>query len=201
MKKLTTLCALVGMIFVAGCTDTYPQDLQVYSFDTAIIQYELSGNAEGEETLYIRGDQKALHRFVTRAGVEENMFELDLGEEMYIADLQKMTAVKSNNAEYEKLKSMTPEEQGEYLVKQELGLKDNVDLGEPLSQKMVAGKKCDLYQVPNIGTACVWDGIVLEKEVQILDKTSKKVAVSVETNVEIPSERFELPEGVIKTNE
>jgi hypothetical protein len=201
MKKTIALCVITGMIFIAGCTDTYPQDLQVYSFDTAVIQYELSGNAEGEETLYIRGDQRALHRFVTRADTEENTFELDLGEEMYIADLQKMTAVKANNKDYEKLKSMTREEQEEYLIKKELGLKNNVDLGEPLSQKMVAGKKCDVYQVPNIGTACVWDGIVLEKEMQILDKTSKKVAVSVETNVEIPNERFELPEGVIKTNE
>lgn len=201
MKKLISLCALVGVIFVAGCTDTYPQNLQVYSFDTAIIQYDLSGNAEGEETLYIRGDQTALHRFVTRAGVEENVFELDLGDEMYIADLQKMTAVKSRNEDYENLKSMSKEDQEAYLIKKELGLKDSVKLGEPLSQKTVAGQTCDVYQVPNIGTACVWEGIVLEKEIKILDTISKKVAVSVETNVEIPSERFELPEGVIKTNE
>lgn len=201
MKKLISLSAFIGLLFVAGCTDNYPQDLQVYSFDTAVIQFDLSGNAVGDETLYIRGDQRALHRFVTRAGVEENMFELDLGSESYIADLQKMTAVKIKSDDYEELKAMSKEDQSIYLIKKELGLKANVELGTSLSKKTVAGQQCDVYQLSNIGTACVWNGVVLEKEVKILDTVSKKVAVSIETNVEIPSERFELPEGVIKTNE
>lgn len=201
MKKLTSFLVLISLFALSGCGDSYPQKLSVYSFDTAIIQYEISGISDGDETVYMRGDQKSSHRFVTTSGQEENTLQLDLGSERYVADLNKMTATKVKNQDYETLISLSKEDQEKYLVRKALGLKEGVEVPEPLTTSMVAGKTCKLYEVPNIGIACLWEGIVLKKEISMLGNSSIKTAVSVETDVEISKDRFELPAGVILTNE
>lgn len=201
MKKLSIICTcLLGFVFLTGCSEEYPQELEVYSFDTAVIQYQITGAAEGEETLYMRGDQKAIHRYVVMGDTEKRTLELDLGSEKYIADLVKMTAVKVDDADYDKLRKMNSEEQEKYLVRKELGLKEGIELPEVSGKTRYAGKQCDLYVVPNIGSVCVWNGIILMKEVSLVDFVNKKTVVSVETDVKIPAERFELPAGVIVTN-
>lgn len=201
MKKLIPLFAFVLMaITLTGCAEEYPQNLEVYSFDTAVIQFQIEGAAEGEETMYIRGDQKALHRYVTLGDTEKRTLELSLGSEKYIADLVKMTAIKVEDTDYQELQGMSPEKQEEYMVRKELGLKEGVELPEPSGKATYGGEECDVYIIPNIGTACVWNGIVLMKEVSLVDVTNRKTAVSVETGVEIPAGRFDLPAGVIVTN-
>ncbi|MFC1655746.1 hypothetical protein ACFL3C_02660 [Patescibacteria group bacterium] len=201
MKKLASVFVLLSLFALSGCGDSYPQELSVYSFDTAIIQYEIGGISQGDETVYMRGDQKSSHRFVTTGAQEENTLQLDLGNDRYVADLNKMTATKVKNNDYEKLISMSKEEQEKYLVRKALGLKDSVEVPEPLTTAMVAGQKCKLYEIENIGVACIWEGVVLKKEISILGNSSTKTAVSAEVNVDIAKERFELPAGVILTNE
>ncbi len=201
MKKFASLFVLLSLFALGGCGDNYPKELSVYSFDTAIIQYEIGGISQGDETVYMRGDQKSSHRFVTTGTQEENTLQLDLGKERYIADLNKMTAIKVKNSDYEKLVSMNKEEQEKYLVRKALGLKDNVEVPEPLTTTMVAGQKCKLYEIENIGVACIWNGVVLKKEINMLGNSSTKTAVSVEINVDIAKERFELPAWIILTKE
>lgn len=192
MKKLIPILALVAVIFV-GCGKNYPSEIAAYKFDTAVIQYEYTGSAEGEATLYVRGDQKAMYKTVGG----KNELELDLGAEGYSVDMDKTTAYKVKNADYEKLKGMSAQEQETYLVKKALGLKDSADVPEPFTKRVIAGKTCNVYVINNIGSACIWDGIVLEKEVTIQDVTNKQVAVSVQTDIEIPSVKFEVPANVI----
>lgn len=204
MKKTLSLIAIttfvVSTLLLTGCGDSYPSELSVYPFKTVVIQYELSGGTEGDQSLFIRGDQKALHKFITTAGQESNSFELYLGENKYFANLDKMTAVKTIDANYNKMLSLSAEEQEEYLIKKSLGLKESAQLPDPVTTSTVAGQKCDVYEVPNVGTACIWNGIVLQKEITLAGITNKTVAVSVQVDVEIPAERFELPAGVIVTN-
>lgn len=193
MKKLISIFALVAAIFLSGCVKDYPSEIAAYKFDTAIIQYEYTGSTEGEATLYVRGDQKAMYKTLG----EVSTLELELGDAGYIVDLDKTTAVEVVNPDYAVLVEMSAGEQEVYLVKKALGLKDSAEDPKPFTKKVIAGKSCNVYTINNIGSACIWNGIVLEKEITIQDLTNKQVAVSVQIDLEIPSEKFELPANVI----
>jgi len=195
MKKLFALLTL-SIIALTGCGD-YPNELAVYDFDTAVVQYELTGQTTGDATLYMRGDQKALYKTVVVTDKAQNTLELDLGDKFYLVDMDKATATEVSNSEYETLKGLSKEEQNKYLAKKALGLKNSAEDPQAVTTKTVAGQKCDLYLVSNIGSACIWNGIVLEKEVNILDVTNQMVATSVKTNVEVQADKFEIPANVI----
>ncbi len=205
MKKIISF---IGFLTLAGATllfvgcdgESYPNKLSVYPFETAVIQYELSGNTEGDQSLFIRGDEKAVSTFVTTPDKESRTFELYLGSTKYIANLDKMTAVKAPNTQYTDMLELDPEEQEAYLIKKSLGLKESAELPEPVITSTVAGHECEVYEIPNVGSACIWNGIVLQKEVTLAGITNKATAVNVSVDVDIPSERFELPAGVIVTN-
>lgn len=191
MKKL--IIPFLFVLTLVGCGNAYPNDVAVYKFDTAVIQYEFTGSLEGEATLYLRGDQRAFYQ--TLAG--KNSLELDLGETGYVVDVDKTTAVKVNDADYARLKAMSASEQEVFLVKKALGLKDSAEDPEPITKKVIAGQTCNVYTISNIGSACIWNGIALEIEVTIQDTTNRQVAVSVQENIEVPDVKFELPANVI----
>jgi hypothetical protein len=203
MKKFLLIPSLLilSILLINGCGQNYPKNLALHDFNTAIINYELTGGTNGEESLYIRGDQEALIRLVSHGDKEENTIDLNLGNERYIVNLDKMKAVKTENEDYKKLLSMSKEEQREYILRKELALDENAEIPEPIGKSEIAGKECDIYQVLNLGTICIWQGIVLQKEVTMLNITDKKTAVSIETDVDIPNEQFELPAGVTVVNE
>lgn len=201
MKKFIAIFGLLSTLILLGCGESYPKNISVYSFDTAIVKYEIKGASNGEETVYIRGDQRAIHRYVEHVdGTVENKLELRLGGEDIVADLDKMTAIKVKNEDYEELSKMSKEEQSDYLIRKELGLKDGAEVPEPLMASTVAGQTCDNYEVPNIGVACIWNGIVLNKEISMLGIVNNKTAVNVQTDIEITNDVFELPAGVILKN-
>ncbi|MBA4336613.1 hypothetical protein C0416_02450 [bacterium] len=201
MKKTASLIIVAvfaaSTILLTGCGETDLSKLSVYPFKTVVIQYELSGGTVGDQSLFIKGDQKALHRFITTAGQESNTFELYLGDEKYIADLDKMTAVKTVDVDYNSMISMKAEEQEAYLIRKSLSLKEGIALPEPIMTSTVAGQQCDVYEIQNVGMACIWNGIVLQSEITLAGITNKTTAVKVDVDTEIPSERFELPDGVV----
>ncbi|MFC1810011.1 hypothetical protein ACFLZH_00775 [Patescibacteria group bacterium] len=192
MKKFITL--IIALIFFTGCLPAdYPTEIAVYDFNTAVIQYELTGQEEGDMTVYLRGDQQATYK-TTQAG---NILEINLGDKIYSVDMDKATAVELPTTFYESLKAMSAEDQELAIVKKALGIKDAATDPEAITKKVVAGQQCDVYNIPNIGVACIWNGIVIEKEITMLGLTNKTVAVSIQTNVDIPPERFEVPANVI----
>lgn len=191
MKKI--IIPFLFVLTLVGCGNTYPDDVSVYRFDTAVIQYEFTGSLEGEATLYLRGDQRAFYKTLA----EKKSLELDLGETGYIVDMNKITAIKVENADYVRLKKMSATEQEVFLVKKALGLKDSADDPEPITKKVIAGQTCNVYMISNIGSVCIWNGIALEVEVTIQDITNRQVAVSVQENIEVPDIKFELPANVI----
>jgi major membrane immunogen (membrane-anchored lipoprotein) len=201
MKKTSSLIIVtvfvVSTFLLAGCGEANSSKLSVYPFKTAVIQYELNGGTVGDQTLFIKGDQKALHKFITTVGQESSTFELSLGNEKYIADLDKKTAVKTVDADYQAMLSLSAEGQEKYLIKKSLGLKENMELSEPVATSMIAGQQCDIYEIQNVGTACIWNGIVLQNEITLAGVTNKITAVKVDIDVEIPAERFELPDGIV----
>lgn len=191
MKKL--IIPFLFILTFVGCGNAYPSDVAVYKFDTAVVQYDFTGNLEGEATLYLRGDQKALFKTLG----EVSTLELDLGDSGYFVNMNKMTAVKMENEDYETLKGLNATEQEVFLVKKALGLKDSAEDPEPITKKVIAGQTCNVYIIGNIGSTCLWNGIALETEVTIQDVTNRQVAISVQENVDVPDVKFELPANVI----
>jgi hypothetical protein len=203
MKKFGIVLPLFALaLAISGCGEgeTVTKKLSVYPFNTAVVRYELSGAVSGEETLYIKGDMSVDQKFVTQGGADENTLELNLGPEIYIADLLKMTAVKVINSDYDKLIKLSPEDQKKEFIRAALGIKDSAELPVSSGTKQIAGQSCDVYIIDNVGTACLWNGIILEKEIPLLGITNTKTAISVETNVDIPKDQFDLPAGVIVKN-
>jgi len=206
MKKfriVLLLTALTGTLILSGCDGGKEQivkKLSVYPFNTAIVNYNLTGTINGSETLYIKGDLTADYLATTDSALNETRLDLNLGSEIYKVDMDKMTAVKVRNEQYDKLLKMSPEDQAKQLVRSALGLKDDAAVPTPAGKKEVAGQTCDFYIMENLGSVCLWNGIVLQKEISMIGITNTKSAVSVEVDVDIAKERFELPAGVIVTN-
>lgn len=202
-KLLSSIIALsiTGIVLLTGCDQATPKNIKVYEFDTAIVQYELTGTSEGSETLYIKGDNKSTERFAAQDGAESQTLDLELGAVKYSVNLQNNTVIKLDNEDYEALKNMSKEEQEMFLVKNELGLAQSAENPQKIGEAIVAGQTCNIYNVSNIGTACIWNGIVLQKETTLLGVTNSKIATEVKTNIQIPDERFDLPSGAIIENE
>jgi hypothetical protein len=203
--KLSLLLAISGSaLLLGGCADgedAVTKKLSVYSFNTAVVQYELTGTVAGEETLYIKGDYTADHKYATLPdGGEENILDISLGAEIYTADLNRMTAVKSVNSDYEALLKMSAEEQKKFMIKKALGLKESAEVPSPAGTKKIAGYNCDFYLVENVGSVCLWNNVVLEKEISVLGLVNKKTALSILENIDIDKSKFELPAGVILKN-
>jgi len=191
---------LISVVVLSGCTGAYSNKLTVYDFDTAVIQYELNGATQGDETLYIRGDESALYSFVTRAEQEENKITLSLENAAYIADMLQMTAIKTTNKDYLAMKDLDKDAQEEYLIRKALGLKADTEIPESASTKEIAGQTCDIYEIANIGEACIWKGIVLEKTISMAGVTDTKTAISIQLNVDIDGAKMQLPSNVTLVN-
>ena len=86
------------------------------------------------------------------------------------------------------------------MIRNALGLRGTDEIPAPAGTKTIAGQTCEVYLIETIGSACIWNGIVLEKTVSILGIANDKVAVSVRLNTDIANDRFELPAGIIITN-
>jgi len=204
MKKsilITLSFVFVSALFLSGCgNDAVTKKLSVFPFNTATVKYELSGSFVGEETLYIKGDLMSSHKYITQNDQEESTLELSLGSEKYIANLDKMTAIKVKNEGYDNLIKLNKEEQGKQLIRDALGLQATDAIPSPSGTKKIAGQTCDVYVIENVGTACLWGGLVLEKKITILGISNDKTAVSIELDKEISNDRFDLPAGVIVTN-
>ena len=191
----------VSTLLLSGCGDgSASKKLSVFPFNTAVIKYELSGSFTGEENLYIKGDLMSSHKYIMQNDAEESTLELSLGSEKYIANLNKMTAIKTKNEQYDKLITLGKEDQNKLLILSALGLKDSDPIPSSSGTKKIAGQTCDVYVIENVGTACMWNGLVLEKKITILGISNDKTAVSIELDKDISNDRFELPAGVIVTN-
>jgi hypothetical protein len=197
MKKFASVIVLISLFVLSGCGETYSGELEVYDFDTLIVQYELNGATQGDETLYIRGDESALYSFVTRVEQEESKLELYLGETKYIANMLKMTAIDGENKDYIAMQDMMKDEQEAYLVRKALGLDMDIDIPASTISKEIAGQMCDIYEVSNIGEACIWKGIVLEKTISMAGVTDTKTATSIEIDAAIDGAKLQLPSNVV----
>lgn len=203
MKKLT-LTALLALSLVAlsGCASA-DEKVYPYSFDSAKIEYKITGDIEGSTTVMIKGD-KAVHKTsaINKTGETETPIEtvlLDLGDTFYQIDLSAKQGQKGPNPVYQELKRLPPEDRMGFLTKLATGQAMNGDEApESEETKEVAGQTCSLYKIQNIGEICLWNGVPLYSSISIPEAgvTNSNTATSIQLNIEIPDSAFNVPEGV-----
>jgi hypothetical protein len=197
--------AILISILLSGCA--VPEErVYPYPFDTAKIDYKLSGTLEGTQTVHIKDDNATHETHVIRKlpeDMQENMdiLIIDKKDQLYEIDLNKKTGIKSINPIYTQLKEKPMEDRLDFLVKLATG---KIEGEKPASKgkKQYAGQECDLYDMMEIGEICIWNGIPLYSSLTIPgdEITSSMTAEKIELNIVIPDNTFNIPEDITITD-
>ncbi len=187
--KLRVFCTvlLTGLVLV-GCSVVGPT--WVFPFNSARIEYSLSGDIQGKEVLFIDGEKEARESVVVTEVLGEKIVTqsaiITNGENVFLENSVSGTDLKEN-VHHQKLQELSGEERKEYYL-------NNVVLGglepEKIGVETVAGKECNLYKV-NFGSICVWENVVLKKEIDLMENQMTMVAEKIELDVVIPRNTFE----------
>jgi len=193
---------LAAVFVISGCAQQGEEKIYPYSFNSAKIDFAMTGNLEGTKTLYITGNRSVIETHAVRKGeTEENIdtIYIDNGTTVYNVDLNAKTAIQAGNPVYDALKKLPAEKRMNYLVNLATGNTLNAtDAPKPGGQKTVAGQTCDLYDLEGLGQTCIWEGIGLYTSIKIpeagIDNSAE--ATKIELNVEVPDSKFDLPSDV-----
>ena len=197
---ILTLAFMVSSLTMSGCVAT--ETVNTYPFDTAKIEYNLSGNLEGTQKVYIKGDN-AIHetnavRKENGREVPVNLLYLELGEHLYEINLSTQEGTKARNPIYNELKQLTKEQRTVYLTKLAVNVGEADNLPATKGEGEYAGQKCQIYDVEDMGEICVWSGIPLYSKLSLAggEIENTMTATSIEVNTDIPDNLFAVPLGV-----
>ncbi len=194
--------AAAALLLLSSC-QAGEEKLYPYGFDTAKIVYEISGNSTGSRTIFIKGNKSSTETHASRLnnGVEEklDMLTIDSGEYLYQIDLNTKTGSSSKNPVWAELKSLSGGDRAAFLTRLAVGMASGeTQQPQPKEQKDVAGQKCDLYLLPNVGEICLWNGVALYSKMELPQAgiSDMMTAKSVEMNLEVSDQKFEIPNGI-----
>lgn len=203
MKKLLTPFLIGFVLVISGCATN--NSVYQYPFQTAKIEYAISGTTEGKSTILIKGDKsvRESHVIFHKASGDENQDNLFIDDGRYVTsvDLNKKVATMTVNPLYSVLIKVDPSQRQELLKKFAVGLSPESSATQeikPLSTQTVAGQSCDVYDTGGFGQLCLWYGVLLKTSISIPDLglTNNTVATSVQTDIDIPDSSFEVPAGI-----
>jgi hypothetical protein len=210
IKKFIYPAFALFVLVAGGCaqqpapvTSTASERVYPYPFETAKIEFSLTGSMEGTRTMYIKGDKESNETHtVQKNGDQEEKIDiklLELGDLYYQIDLNAKTAIKTTNPLYNDLKNMPQENRMDFLVRAATG---NVAAGStaPLAknEKEIAGQKCNVYDIQTYGEVCIWNGIPLYSTIKIPTQNIENTttATKIETGIDVPDSVFTIPADV-----
>lgn len=136
------------------------------------------------------GKMEAVETTVNVAGTEKHMRTLDEGNSIASIDLDAKTVQRMEKPDkLDNFLTLTDEQKEKYKY-QELG--EETFLDRPC--KKVSLELTEMGQTFQ-GTLWLWKGIPLKTETQVGGTTVVEEAVEVQENVEVPAEKFTVPEG------
>ena len=208
-KLLFCFCIFLYLLSMPGISGAIENPYKNhYPFDTAIIRYKVTGYETGTETLYVKPDSKALYintqyRYLGKMKPRKVLI-LTTPEYVYNIDLLKKTGSKTKNLKKDLIKEFDSLQKKEKII-----VKKNVDaLGTAIVGNIhakrapqygkILGIDCDLVEIFG-ERALVWPevNILLKNTIRSkYDDESTVIAVKIEKNVPIASEKFELPKGI-----
>jgi hypothetical protein len=197
MKKTLVNLVLVVAFFVStGQTNNKP-----YSFKSAYVEYEITGNTTGTQTLYI--DDWGWNRSETTHSVTKMLGQKTETHERKITKKLdtwqwvpgEKTGSKVHNQMLEDLLS-----DSNFDIKK-FSDETMKSLGfEKTGTEMVNGKNCDVYKGMLGATSWVWNNIAVKTEVKLMGTKYVLNATKIELDVKVPAEEFNIP-GDIKFTE
>ncbi len=199
VKKVIVI-AIFASVIIAGCATGTDQKVNPYPFNTAKIEYELSGNIEGTQTVYIKGDLTAREtqgvKNTEKGEKETHDLYLEIGDSRYEIDLNTKEGIKTMNPLYNELRNLKQNEKNDFLLKIATGAAETEGLPTSTGQEKFAGKTCNMYDISDIGEICIWNSIPLYYK----RNQNVTTAVSVETDIDIDDAVFAVPADVTITD-
>lgn len=191
MKKVLFTLLVLSLALI-----TNAQKFRKYPFKTGKVEYELTGNTTGKQTLYWAEygyKEVTIEETKTKMFGQttiENSTTLFIGDNQYTWNDQDERVFKMSNPI-----AQTWEENGyDEEDLEEFSLETMKSLGfEKIGTEKILGKKCDVYK--GMGKIWVWEGLPIKTTVKILGTTSNIEAKDIDTNCRVSSSVFELPEG------
>lgn len=137
---------------------------------------------------YVKGDQ-----------VEHKFALLENGS-LTVVNLDEKTGHKLQLSKLDKLKNMNKAQQKKFAenLKTAFGTTSQV-----IGEEEVAGKRCEMTEavtamagMKQTSRICMWKNIILKKVSQGMGPEIREEAVSVQTDVAIPTDKFRIPQGI-----
>lgn len=191
--KPTLPTLLVVFMF---CISNAQTNKKPYSFKTAYVEYEITGNTTGKQTLYI--DDWGWNRSETTQSVskmfgqktETNERKVTLKLDIYQWTPGEKTGSKVHNTMLEDLLADPNFDMNEF------GLKTMESLGfEKTGKETVNGKSCDIWK--GLGaTIWIWNDIAVKTQVKLLGTKYVINATKIELDASIPNGEFKIPSDI-----
>ncbi len=194
MKRSKIALILITLFFITSILSA--QKFKRYDFKSGKVEYKLSGAAKGTQTMFFDNygmkEAKFANMSIEMMGMKQkkNTITIIDGKDTYVVNWESGTAVKMKTPLYD----MFPKGKG---------LKN---VGEKLMQNMgaektgtgtVLGKECDIWEIKKAGTKLwIWKSIPLKVEVKMMGVQMNQVATSVETDIDVPASKFEIPKNI-----
>ena len=197
MKTREKAIAIITVLAMLFSIHSFGQnDLRYYKAKSGIIEYKLSGNTKGKETLYFDDHGRMEARYTeaetSMLGMtsKQNSLTIRVDTILYSIDLNEMTGTKMT-VSFDPSK-MSKAEQKEW---EEWGKEMMEDLGfEKVGEGKILGKNCEIWE--GMGTKVwVWESLTLKSEVSLMGEWINE-ATDINLNVKVDKDKFKIPEGV-----
>jgi hypothetical protein len=193
MKK-SLLCLFVFLLALAvyGQSNKRP-----YSYKSAYIEYELTANTTGKQTLYIDdwgwNRSETIHSVTKMLGqkTETHQRTITIKYDTYQWVIGEKTGTKMHNQWLEDLMNdptFDMEEFGEKTL-EALNFRKT-------GTEMVNGKKCDVYKGLMGATSWVWNNIAVKTELKLFGTKQVITATKIEIDASVPGSEFDIPSDV-----
>lgn len=168
-----------------------------YSYKTAYIEYELTGNTTGKQTLYI--DNWGWNRSETTHSVtkmlgqktETHQRNVTIQYDSYQWVPGEKTGTKVRNQWLEDLMNDPTFDMEEFGEKTLEALHF-----EKTGTETVQGKVCDVWKNSFGSTSWVWNDIAVKTEVKLLGTKQVMTATKIEIDASIPGSEFDIPTDI-----
>lgn len=195
-KSFVNLIFVVAFFVSAAQTNEKP-----YPFKSAYVEYDLTGNTTGKQTLYI--DEWGWNRSETTHSVTKMLGQKTETHERKITKKLdtwqwvpgEKTGSEVHNQMLEELLSDPNFDMKKFSEKtmKSLGF-------EKTGTEVVNGKTCDIYKGMLGATSWIWNNIAVKTEVKLLGSKQVMTATKIEIDAKVPDEEFRIP-GDIKFTE
>jgi hypothetical protein len=181
MKKIIAIFLLTISLTACG-------DGKRYSIEAGTIEYELTGDWQGTQTIHFDdwGTLQAdyIEATIEILGTQEIINEKHILKDgmVYNLNLNDNTGIKIQGS------GEASEIMSEKLI-EDFG-------GTKVGTEEIAGKTCDIWEIPNIyTTTCLWKSISLRTTAEVAGVSMEAKAISVDENPPSADE-FEIPENI-----